>query len=222
MLFLSVAGFLGWFVHKRQNGGLFDGPLAIGVAFFAVRVLMSGVRIGSDVVTIRGAFRTYVLSVDEVTRFEPAPRRGNHPPQPVAHRTDGRAIAVSSLSVGRSPTNYAANVAALTPLCEQLNDVLRAAQAAPVSTMFGEGGGPKLSKDVDRRDLAALIIGGGMYGVIAWAVAVIAVAEHPSALMIVLAALFAGFSTASSWVLIRSRKRSMQRTQQDTSTRRAY
>jgi len=218
MLWFSIGGFLGEFAHKHQNGGIVTGPIAIAAAIFAAREFRSGVRIGSGMVTIRGPVRTYVIAASEVASFEPE-SRGKTPPQPWAHRVDGRAIPIGSLSIGRAKSHAtAASVAALQPLCDKLNDLLKAAQATPVSTALGQVDGVKLSRNVDQRDLTAWTIGAVIYTVAVWVAAVIVVAAHPKPLVIVPAVLFAGSGTAWSLLLIRSVKRSMKKDQRKTST----
>jgi hypothetical protein len=218
MLWFSIGGFLGEFAHKSQNGGIVVGPIAIAAAIFAVREFRSGLRIGSGMVTIRGPVRTYVLAASDVASFEPE-CRGKTPPQPWAHRVDGRAIPIGSLSIGRARSDdTAANVTALRPLCDKLNELLKSAQATTVSTAFGRADGPKPSKNVDQRDLTAWTIGAVIYTVAVWVAAVIMVAAHPKLLVIVPAVLFVGSGTAWSLVLIRSVKRSMKKEQRKMST----
>jgi hypothetical protein len=218
MLWISIGGFAGEFAHKSQNGGIVVIPIAIAAAIFGVRQFRSGLRIGSGVVTIRGPVRTYVLAASDVSSFEPE-SRGKTPPQPWAHRADGRAIPVGSLSVGRAKSDQtAANVAALQPLCDKLNDLLKAAQAIPVSTDFGQVDGVKLSRNVDQRDLTAWTIGAVIYTVAVLVAAIIIVAAHPKPLVIIPAVLFVGSGTAWSLLLITSVKRSMKKDHRKTTT----
>lgn len=151
--------------------------------------------------------RTYVLAAREVASFEPE-SRGETPPQPWAHRVDGRAIPVGSLAVGRAKSaGTAATVAAPQPLCDKLNELLKAAQETLVSTAFDQVDGVKLSRNVDQRDLTAWTIGGLIYTVAVWVAAVIMISAHPKPLVIIAGVMFVGFGTTWRLVLIRSVRR---------------
>jgi hypothetical protein len=106
--------------------------LASVSALFAARILSAGLLISSDGVLMRGVLKTHRFSPHEVTGFAPGTRGSA---VPLLSHPHGRPIGVFALSrTGLLKSSAPAHARDLQPLCDELNQLLSAAQAAAPTT----------------------------------------------------------------------------------------
>ncbi len=107
----------------------------LGVAALSViagvRIAGCGLWMSADEVRVKGPLRSWTLSVDEVEGFEPGVSgAGKGTPCPLLKRTHGQPIGVWGLGDEGLFTGNRDSLAALRPLCDELNELLRTLTAA--------------------------------------------------------------------------------------------
>jgi len=111
-------------------GAFYFGIAALGIVF-ARRVASAGVWIGPDGIIVRGPFRTQSVSVAEAQGFVPGLQggAGNGTPCPTLERRNGRPVGVWALGRRNWVFHYQRLFGEIQPLCDELNDLLRAVQS---------------------------------------------------------------------------------------------
>jgi hypothetical protein len=105
-------------------------PLAAVGFHVARRMAESGVWIGTDSVVVRGPVRTRVIATRDAIRFAAGASGAgaNSTPMPVLIRSNGGPVGVWALGKEGFIWQYEPHVHRLEPVCDDLNDTLRAAQ----------------------------------------------------------------------------------------------
>jgi hypothetical protein len=113
-----------------ENGTFFFGVAALSL-MYARRLARAGLWIARDAVTIRGPLVTRTISPADAQSFIPGVQRsgGNGTPCPMLKRNSGRPIGIWALGREGVIFNYRQYQEDLEPLCDQLNELLRSAQA---------------------------------------------------------------------------------------------
>lgn len=117
--------------------GVFVCALAAAGFWMAHRLATAGVWLGSDGITVKGPFKARSLSVVDAQAFVPGVWGSgvNGTPCPVLKRTHGPAVGLWALGRDGVIWRYARYADELQPLCDQLNEVLRAVKSHAATGM---------------------------------------------------------------------------------------
>jgi hypothetical protein len=115
-------------------GVIYFGIAALGMAF-AGRVAKAGVWIGPDGIVVRGPFRTRSVSLADAEAFVPGLQggAGNGTPCPMLKRRDGRPVGIWALGRRNLVFRYRRLFQEIQPLCDELNELVRALQSGSSS-----------------------------------------------------------------------------------------
>jgi len=166
-LWFVWAGFFAWLAFDH-HGRVYQASssagltvvlliLAIPGLILGVRELRSGLWIDSDVVVVRGMFRTSRLKPNEIDGFKAEMRLA---PSPLLHRQHGAPIVIGALAQGGFlKSSQRRCLDALEPVCGQLNALLRAVQTEQPSRIPDTLALRQSDREANHRALQRILVG---------------------------------------------------------------